>query len=425
MTKSHNNRWFDILLGWFYPLLMIDYFLIMLGINLNSIIMLPVIFMIVLLAAVYASKSISRNDRGSILITVFLLYNILSIAIITITGVPIECYANRLKDLLFPMLFFYFGVERSKTDDNFYKSFFYSALACFAVGLVLYVWAPPFYTSYLVSIREETYYMGNNYLTEDDIMEYTRFGSFFSSSYAVSYFSIPALCIAFTFIFRKAYKNNVYLYLAAFLCFVSAILCQQRVAMVYSAFVVLFFAFYGLRHGQRTMLPVLGLVTLLSVVLVLQFVDSSRLSVIDDLLTERFHRLDFNDAMSARTGQYERTFHAWNNYLLGDGMGSHSGVALMYKRAVVTDGEYYRILYENGILGLLLFVAFLFTVFTNALKYMKYYWLELLSVGFFLAAGIGSNSLSMLFYYTPVFWFCMGRLCNKGYLERLRAEARA
>lgn len=409
----------EIIICLFFPLIMMDYLLIMLGINLNNIIVLPMLFFVACFAFLCASKS--RQVVGTKLLTIFLVYNVASVLIILVTGIPFDCYIDRLRSFLFPMLFFYFGVEYRITSDKFYKSFLYSSLFCFVVGFFLYLFTPSFYVSFLVDIREQASYI-DNVLDETTVLEYTRFSSFFGSSYAISYFSIPALCVSFAFLFRDKLAKKHLLYLSIIVCFLAALLCQQRIAMVSAFAVALFYSIYGTSHKNGILLPAIVILAFILIIVLNMYVDTSRLSTVSELIFNRFARLDFNDAMGERTGQYDKVLNAWNNIILGDGMGAHSGAAMIYKYVIVADGEYYRILVENGIIGITLFISLIFGSLKKAIINRRYLWMELIIVSFFLLAGIGANSLSVAFFYTPIFWFCLGRIWNKGYLERLKLD---
>lgn len=402
----------------FFPIVMIDYYLIMRGYNYNSILMLPIVAFITLFCIKPLIDGVASRNTGIRLVTVWLIYNLLSFALILGNDVETECFTSRIRTYLFPILFFYFGsnVEFSKT--KFYKSFLYSMIFCFIIGFYLYFFTPSYYTDYLLRVRENTWYMGDTYHTAETIMEHIRFGSFFSDSYAISYFSVPSLILSFSFLFYKSERKHDKLwYFIALISLAAAILCQQRIAIALSIAIVMFFSFWGIKNDNKTLAIVFGVAIGLAISSMVMFLDKDRLSTISEMIFGRFEHMHFNEAMDDRTGQYTGIWSSWNNIVLGDGLGSHSGVAMMYGHKVVNDGEFIRVLVENGIIGILIFSTFILKSLVRAYRLNRWLLPELLVVLYFLLACIGSDALSIMFFYTPIFWFCLGRIWNKEYIS--------
>ena len=294
---------------------------------------------------------------------------------------------------------------------------------CFLVGFYLYFFTPSYYTDYLLRVRENTWYMGDTYHTAETIMEHIRFGSFFSDSYAISYFSVPSLILSFSFILKKSESNYIRLwYFIALISFAAALLCQQRIAMSLSIAIVLFFSIRGIRYNNKMLAAIFGAAGALFIFAIVTFLDADRLSVITEMIFGRFEHMHFNEAMDARTGQYTGIWSSWNNIVFGDGLGSHSGVAMMYGHKVVNDGEFIRVLVENGIVGILIFVFMILKSLIRAYRLRRWLLPESLIVLYFLAACIGSDALSIMFFYTPIFWFCLGRIWNNEYISNLKTE---
>ena len=406
----------DRIICCFYPLIMIDYFLIMLNINVNSIIMLPLLFLVIYYTSGLVLRGVKSNSPVVELMIIWLAYNILSLFMYVAGGIPLECYVDRLKAVVFPMLFFFLGAYEVSTRKNFYNSFTISVFACFIIGLWLYFTTPSFYLEFLVRVREEASYIDNT-LSENVILEYTRFGSFFSASYAISYFSIPAISLAIASLYNSdTYKKKLFWLFVVLISYISAILCQQRIAMVISSIIMLCFFISSINNRKmRGMTQILLVLVVIAVfgVITSNILSGERFALILQLLTGRMEEMSLSGAMSERTSQYTNVLAAWSNLILGDGIGSHSGPAMNYGYRVVCDGEFYRILVENGVVGMALFLIIIISSLIRMVKYYRRLWPELLIVLFFLLAAVGSNSLSINFIYSSIFWYSLGVVWNK------------
>lgn len=409
------------LINWFFPVMIIVYFLIMFDVNINTYIGLPIIFLITISGIV---KMIKCEDSISSLVCIWIIYNILSVYNYAFNELPIECYTIKLKQMIFPILFFFFGKDARINDNHFYYSFLLSMLFCLGVGLVLYITTPQFYLEYLLDVRDAVWHSSSSGINEDSIMNYTRFSSFFGSSYAVSYFSIPSMCLSGYFIQREKKKSTchtIFLYLLFLISFVSAILCQQRIAMVFSTIVLLFFVVFS-KNSRKYFLIIITIFIIGLIYARLFVITDDRFTLLFTQLDRRLEAFNFSEAMGDRSNQYVNALSRWKNLILGDGLGSVSDYALKYGVLGVSDGEYVRIIVESGLVGLLIFVYIALSSLYKSVVLYKRRPAECLIILFFIIAGIGSNAFSVMYLFTPIFWFAVGKIQSMSLKHHLKNE---
>lgn len=415
------NKVVDKTLILFFPIIMVDYYLIMRGININNYIILPIIFVLFIGSIVYFK--VGDISIGFKLYTLWIAQSMFSIVLYAFNGLPLECYSQAIKQCFFPMLFFIFGYT-IRNDYSFYKTYLYSCAFCFVIGLYLYLFTPPYYLQFLVDIKENTWYFGDNILDEDLVVGFTRFSSFFTSSYSISFFSIPAIAISLGWIIRK--ENNINRAMLSFFLFLSvasAILSMQRIAMFFAVVLLILYSFYGYINKAKRVLLFTTLILIIITSILFFLSDNDRFVLIYDMLSDRLAVFNISDAMSVRTNQY-KDYGVFDNLLrliFGSGMGSAGAFAGRLGYSAIYDGEFVKLLVEYGIFGLLVFVSLLLLTIYKMLKNYKYLHIEFGIISFYVLSCIGANSLSM-FFYSIMFWFAMGMVWNKKYLIYLKSN---
>lgn len=399
----------------FMPLYMLSEYLFMRGINTYMFLYHPL--RLILLIKVL-SLMLTKNDSSFIkLMTIYFFYCAFSVVLYEFNDAPINGYVSALQPYLYPMIFVWLGYGYSN-DEKFNKMYLYSCLACFLIGFYLYFTMPSYYMQFLYDVQT-TGWTAKEGVTDSSILAFARFSSFFGYSYAISYFSIPALSISLGYtLYKNTEISKKLLYFMSIVSFVAAMLCMQRAAMAYSVAVLLFYGYYSLKRNNSSRLFVVFGVVVALVVVVLGAVGTlDRFSEISGNLLEQLSRMDFSEAMEERTFQYSLSDRAtWWSYIVGLGMGSCGGIARSVGLAGVTDGEYVKMFYEMGFLGTSIFALIMITTILRGLKHLRLYYMELIIVVYFLAAGLGSNSLYMNMY-CAMFWYSLGRIWNKQYYQ--------
>ena len=404
------------------PIIMVVYYLIMRGINLNSVIMLPIYFFL----TIKAVEILLKNNHSTFIkmMNVFLGYSLASIVLFAVNNVPVSCFFATLRTFFFPFVFAYLGYNYS-SDHEFNKWYLYGCAFCFVVGIYLYIVGPGYYTAYLASVRDSGA-LYNPVINETNILDFTRFSSFFPTPYAVSCFSIPTLIISLAFSSKRETGVPQWAcYSIAVISFTAAFLCQQRIAIAFAIAIVIFYGFYLMklnRGGQKFGVIIAYILIALLIVSVMGSIAHFEwYDRIFTLVERRFELMDFEDAMSHRTNQYNIERSSDLFFIFGSGMGSCGHAAIFAGYKGVADGEFVKTFYEYGVVGCFILGSIILSSLYRGLRFFKLYNVEVLIMVFYLAAGIASNSLTF-FIYSIMFWYSMGRIWNKKYYERLKRE---
>jgi hypothetical protein len=132
-------------------------------------------------------------------------------------------------------------------------------------------------------------------------------------------------------------------------------------------------------------------------------------SSILDILYERLYST--SSVVSERSSTWNIEIKNLFDLLFGHGLGSASHQAHYLGFSSITDGQYFKILYELGIFGFFLFLAIIFFSLIRGFKFFNYYYIEVLIILFFVIANVGANPLSMPIIIA-IFWFSLGRIWN-------------
>lgn len=420
-------RWVFV---YFYPIFMIDYYLIMRGVNLNTIVMLPIFALLAIKAIEIAFKN--NNNQFVRHVSIFLLYSLLTVVFYTFNDAPLSCYTSSFRQFVFPIMFAYLGYSYSK-DNEFNKWYLIACAFCFFIGFYLYATGPSYYVNYLNEARSNLWYEAENkYVDETNILEFTRFSSFFTTSYIISFFSIPALVLSLAYsIDEKRPLGKTWCYTIAAISFIAAIICQQRISIAFSIVVVLFYGlFAGRISGGKKMATIWFAYVVITIVAVVVFGQIAHFDWFDriaELVGARFDAMNIMLAMSERSGQYESFDRVTGfSYILGLGLGSCGHAAGAAGLKGIHDGEFVKMFYELGIVGCVLFALPILSTLRRGLKSFNDYHPEVIITIFYLVAGVGADSLTF-FVYSAMFWFSMGRIWNKDYARfgRLKSIQKA
>ena len=429
-TQELKSLWDRLVLYWYFPLQSLVYFTKMLGSSVNNYVGIPLNLLFILLStkkAIYTAFNKSKNN-GDVLVLFFLGYSLLSGILTVFGGFQLECYTASLKIFIIPIFFYFWGRNSKDISYNFYRYFIWTCFIAMTIGLFLYLTMPSFYSAYLLQLYQESWMRQGNEVTADMIIDTHRFSAFFSSSYSVCFFAVPALVIVLGCCVRGKIKSVLgkygktmplfHIIVAVFI--ISSILSLQRIAMVCSVAIVIFYFIYGLRQKSVEITT-----TYIAIALGIAFISLSiiprlagdRNDVISENIALRIDRMNFNDAMNERTSQYG--FVADNLELfifVGTGLGSAGNKAAELGHKGVTDGEFVRMFAELGLVGCMCFWYLIFGTVRRGFRYFKLYNTELIIIGFFLLAGIGANSLSMNLW-SGIFWYSIGRIWNKQFRD--------
>lgn len=327
----------------------------------------------------------------------------------TFSDYPFSVFFYGVRWSLFPMLMYF--VARSLLSIDYLRFFWGLRIpvlfACFC-GVFLYVVQPGFYVDFKYSNIDLSILSG------DLLMEITRFSSFWTHSYCISY-----LCL---FLLLRNYKLMVFDQKLAeakgkkLLCetvFLLAIIvvAQQRVVIAYSvlAFGVFFAYSFLMKNGASSRMSKLFSVYLLVAVLAILFASVLFDAEFIDYVINRSVGYEGDE------GMVEDRVALFGGYIdgisfFGEGFGKYGHAALKYKMPSITDCDYIRISCEIGIFGLSV-LSFIFLV--SLLKGVRIFHkvpVETLIVAFYPMAMIGAAPMYVTYMHPCVLWFCMGRI---------------
>ena len=405
----------------FYPVYMLIYFFLMFDIHLTTYIGLPIVILVSLFSVGYMMKFLlsTHKNTGVRLMLIWSLYNLLSIVMYAINGLPLDCYIHGLRVYFFSTMFFYIGANECDIGDNFYNWFLASCGFFFIVGLYLYIVTPSYYVNYMLQARQNTEWLDSQFVDENNIMSFLRFSSFMPSSYISSALSVSCVTTAFAYLFRKKEISNILFYVLALLGILGAVLCQQRIAMACVVIALVVYAIYGCRKNNKTILLILvsfiGCFVFLSA---LSF-SNERFGEISDMILNRLEAMNFKTAMDARSGQYERAMdEIYKYFVFGKGMGAGGHSATAHGAIGIHDGEFYHFALEFGLVGLMVFIALIANSLYRGMKNFSAYTIETCIIVYLLLSCIGENALSQSYLIGPIFWFSLGRIWNDYYFDR-------
>lgn len=397
---------------YFFPIIMINYYLVMRGFNFNTVIAYPLIAVLFIWSIKFIFQQ--KNDFIISLLNIYLIYNLLSIIAYFFNNTPIDCYIGSFRNFIFPFIFAYFGYRYSD-DYLFNKMYIYGCLFCFLIGLYLYFTLPPYYVDFLTQAEKAD-------ILNDGTVIISRFGSFFGGSYAISFFSVPCLALSMSYLLNKKCEIKRWvLYLAVFSSFLAAILCQQRIAMACSILILMFYTLKLIFKGGKK-LVIYFILTIVVVLVSSRFLQSESGDITSNQLINRFENMSFTAAMSSRIGQYTSFDRDTPlSHVVGLGMGSCGHIAHSLGLKCIADGDYIRIFHENGVLG---FSIFLFLVLMTLIKLFKNHRIlhaEGCIILFFLASMIGANPLEY-FLFSVMFWFTLGHIWNPRFRKKIKQD---
>lgn len=377
-------------------------------------------FLAVLISFLVVVK-VGYHRRGSfdLLVLAYVMYCLLTGVSYLWNGRPFSCYFADISDYILPILFVYVGLS-DIYERQMYDRFLAALIPILLLGLFCYLTTPGWYATRLAEAMNNQWYINGDVYDEESVLSAARFMAFFRTSYPVSHFTVFGISIV-CFNFLRIDKKIRYTTVSLLVLMVSVILCMHRVAI---ACMVLFLGitlFFSLRNKSRKRLwPLI----ILGAGLIVAFVfggTSERYSDVFSMVSERVEDMSVGNALKERK-QIHEVMATWNNIVFGQGIGSGGATARAAGYYGITDQNYVKLLYETGIFGCLFLAYILGITLIRGIKYYRYYLTELMIITFILIAMLGSNSLVIYYTYTILFWYAVGRIWNRNYLQNAMAN---
>lgn len=259
-------------------------------------------------------------------------------------------------------------------------------------------------------INPPSWYINTNAVTNFEEMQALRFRSIFSSSYNISYFGAILLMLEF-FIIIKGTEKKVLHYSILAISLVSVFLTTQRapIASVLAGFGVAIF--YTKTCGGFKNIKNLSIVLGIGVVSLIIIISNLEYSMLDFMLGKY-------DSMYENDYGYiqERLLHNKGEStfsLIGDGVGRYNMYADLYPpNYSKRDGEYIKLIIEQGYIGVVLNILFWGTTLIKSIFNFKNLSYEFCILIMLSICMIGANPLSTVDKYSFIYWMAAGQIAN-------------
>ncbi|MCB2195270.1 MAG: hypothetical protein KQH79_05385 [Bacteroidetes bacterium] len=347
------------------------------------------------------------------LIYMFIFYWLLTGISYFFNDKPLSLFLGGINAMIIPSLFYFIGNYRRNISDKFYRRTLFILCISFCVGLVYHFASVDWYIEWKIrkfmAIRSD-FTWGE---ARGTVGKITSGFAAFSGGYFVGYMSFIGLSIAYYF-YNKKYNLINLLYVVVFV--VILLLSQRRVAIVAGAGVIFIYHIYGLIKGKKQLNNLLFAYVILFCFFVLVF---------HNIFFELFEKIVLRLANIANGDIFAERSYSWfdllrsqTNFLFGHGLQSGGAAAVNRGYLGINDGEFFKFIYEGGIIGLLIFLMLNILTICRGLKRIKIYAIELSIIVFFLIATLGANPFSNMPNIIIIYWFAMGRIWNKGIINK-------
>ena len=336
-------------------------------------------------------------------------------SLLTLSGNIIIPYplGNFIKVFIYsyvPVIFYFIGKYRYSEYTTFMNRSNIGIMFLFILGFYFLLFPTDIYiTKSLEALNLHGHYT-------EDTLELARFSSFMDS-YHTANLGICSLCFSFGLL---KYSNISHFKRPNFMKFVSILfivislvailLARQRVAM-YIGFLIFAYFLFNCGLKKRIIFAIVVPLIIGGVCYLMSSIDD----VFLEQITKNFSKKASSTLFSDRSNQWLEAIDGFCQApLCGLGVGSSGHVALMSNpnHPIVTDGSFFKILVEGGIITFIPFVLILGFSFLKAYKYRRKYYIECPLLFFFGCSLLGANVIDMP-YIILFMWYIIGRINSK------------
>ncbi|MDY0210638.1 MAG: hypothetical protein RBQ91_04440 [Acholeplasma sp.] len=337
-----------------------------------------------------------RLNQIDILIIFFIFYNIFTGLFLLIGHLPISVFLSEIANSIIPISMYFFSKKyKFKDFDIFYKVFVISLIVVIISGLYYNLTlSDPFYLSYLERAYPNFHIIG--------FRLYPRLTSWIGSV-AIGVLSLGGLLLTYYRLSISAINKKIGFSLVTIFT-ISILLSMQRSAIFALVFILLYIV-------KRVKVDRLFTFRNLSFFFVIStFMIGSFVVFYPEFTSSLFDRFsNIFTAISERNLDWLLVFDNNKMLLFGNGLGSGGHRAIEYQE-IIADGNYFKMLYEIGIFGIITFIVIIINVLFHKIPSKKATFK--LAILIFLFQAIGSNVLT--FQISAIlFWFYIGLVYNK------------
>lgn len=343
-------------------------------------------------------------------VTVYFVYNILSVIWLTFYGLPVSVFSGEFVSSVLPVVFYFAAVSRDDSRTDFYKGFTIAMIILGIVSLVLYLWAPQFYCDYLYKM---------SYISKADAQTARVRMEAVTGSTSMSFLSIAGMIVASYGIIEAVKKDStdkskkrsiafsvVFFVFSLILVFLS----NSRAGMV-TAILVIFYLnivlVFSVKLINKKFFYIEVCVAIAGIIAVCIAMPAMAGKIFARLVS-------LPGAVGQRSEQWVAAMNNMHGAWLGNGLGANGHRALYISEDVhvVADGGLVKLFCEEGCIGFGLFIYVLISVIVKGIKKIDRCFAEIAVIGTVLLMSIGANVIAFQLC-TPVFWYAIGYISKQ------------
>lgn len=358
------------------------------------------ILLMVIWGIVLLKGQLNKNTKSDFFVAAYIGYSLLSLVLLFFNNnYSLSVGIGEIATGILPIVFFWIGKNCNKDGEKiFFQRFCLAVCFLLVVGYYFFFFNPEIYFRYLEN---------NSYaFFRVTYKESPRMEAFVGSS-AVGYMATVLFMLCVHNISVKKIKNNGKAFIIGVFALGAVVLSLQRVA--WACCILILIAYVALSSKNKGKVVLISIVLCLGICVFIGTNDSIRAMV--------FGRLEGSENIfTERSGPWKKVFQQEPiGLLIGNGIGiaGHRATA----DYSIHDGSYFKILYEVGIVGFILFISIVIhSIFKGCYFLFKKketnYLTYLAIICITCVHAIGSNAFTFQLYQ-PIFWYSIGR-CNLG-----------
>lgn len=319
------------------------------------------------------------------IVSTYLIYMIMSLLMYQYNDRPVALYFKGIAYVMIPM-FLYFIPK--KNMNYFMEKTFSAIFFSFIIALILYIWAPEFYSQYLYSKG----FIGG------PRAEWIR-PSLIQGLYGITTIGSLSACSVIYYYWQMA-EQKKYSGIKCLICLCIMLSTKRRAAVISAlmVFVLENIILNKMRKKVKQRMFILMAISVLGLLLCILFKEQVW-AQIDRLINVK-------DAFGERSGVWtEMVTSMGMNMVLGYGLGSSGHAAIASGYMGVPDGQYVFTFVELGIIGIILFICIIIKSFRTFINNKEKNYVPMFFVLLLLLQSLGSNILefpilAILFWYS-------------------------
>lgn len=328
----------------------------------------------------------------------YLAYNILLMIVTLAKGYPFSLVLSETSNTLVPVLAFWIGKDFSKRQtDVFERIVVGTGILLLITGIYYNVFMnDPYYIAFLG--------LANLNFNLSWFSAAPRLTSFYGSVICGSIGCFVAI-LAFKYLISEGSLRSVKFWITHMVGVLLAILSLQRSAMLTVFIFTLFMLINCVSKKYFKFRVVLLYIIVIAIgIIVVQI----KIPLVFDRVLARVDT--FGSAVGERSGGWNNAFsNGILSTIFGYGFGTGGQRAIGLSATTVNDGNYFKIIFDLGLVGLLIFISICISSLRNALKNGSNSIVYIVICFCTLMQMIGSNLLT--FGITAMlFWYCVGRI---------------